>query len=192
MSRLVPKTCSHRSFHQPYQQSSTNFCYNTTAYCTPPKPFHWTLSAWSRTLFPNGSCLVIANRIYAGFSSWTSSPICVSTSGWRWTPTVGNSGCSSISIFIMGCTNCGSKKIHYYHTHLSRLLHRTQRGTTTASLLLPIPDDLFTILNGGTYFAKLDLGVAHLQIPVAPESIDCLTTSNHRGLFQYTLLPFGI
>ncbi|CAH8671840.1 unnamed protein product [Schistosoma bovis] len=57
---------------------------------------------------------------------------------------------------------------------------------------LPIPDDLFTILNGGTYFAKLDLAEAYLQIPVALESRELLTINTHRGLFQYTRLPFGI
>ncbi|CAH8288100.1 unnamed protein product [Schistosoma rodhaini] len=57
---------------------------------------------------------------------------------------------------------------------------------------LPIPDDLFTILNGGTYFAKLDLADAYLQIPVARESRELLTINTHRGLFQYTRLPFGI
>ena len=57
---------------------------------------------------------------------------------------------------------------------------------------LPAPDDLFTTLNGGNYFAKLDLAEAYLQIPVAPESRELLTINTHRGLFQYARLPFGI
>ena len=57
---------------------------------------------------------------------------------------------------------------------------------------LPSPDDLFTTLPGGTYFAKLDLADAYLQISVAPESRELLTIKTHRGLFQYTRLPFGI
>ena len=57
---------------------------------------------------------------------------------------------------------------------------------------LPSPDDLFTTLTGGTYFAKLDLADAYLQISVAPESRELLTINTHRGLFQYTRLPFGI
>ena len=57
---------------------------------------------------------------------------------------------------------------------------------------LPTPDDLFTILNGGKFFAKLDLAEAYLQVEVAPESRELLTINTHRGLFQYTRLPFGI
>jgi hypothetical protein len=57
---------------------------------------------------------------------------------------------------------------------------------------LPAPEDLFTILNGGQVFAKLDLADAYLQLEVAPESRELLTINTHRGLYQYTRLPFGI
>ncbi|BHF64308.1 hypothetical protein SprV_0200731000 [Sparganum proliferum] len=35
---------------------------------------------------------------------------------------------------------------------------------------MPVSADLFTLLSGGTCFAKLDLAHAYLQIEVAPES----------------------
>ena len=57
---------------------------------------------------------------------------------------------------------------------------------------LPVPSDLFTILNGGKYFAKLDLADAYLQVNVAEESRELLTINTHRGLYRYNRLPFGV
>ena len=57
---------------------------------------------------------------------------------------------------------------------------------------LPTPDDLYTILNSGTCFAKLDLTEAYLQVEVAATSRELLTINTHRGLFQFTRLPFGV
>ena len=40
---------------------------------------------------------------------------------------------------------------------------------------LPVPEDLFTKLNGGKYFAKLDLSDAYLQVEVDPDFRELLT-----------------
>ena len=53
---------------------------------------------------------------------------------------------------------------------------------------MPIPDDLYTILNGGTCFAKLDL----TEVEVAATSRELLTINTHRGLFQFIRLPFRV
>ncbi|CAH8666328.1 unnamed protein product [Schistosoma bovis] len=48
------------------------------------------------------------------------------------------------------------------------------------------------MLNGGKFFAKLDLADAYLQVEVAEDSKELLTINTHRGLFQYNRLPFGV
>ena len=56
---------------------------------------------------------------------------------------------------------------------------------------LPRIEDLFALLAGGTVFSKLDLAHAYLQIPLDEESKKLVTVNTHKGLFQYTRLPFG-
>ena len=55
-----------------------------------------------------------------------------------------------------------------------------------------IREDIFTILNGSTCFAELDLTEAYLQVDVSAASRKLLTINTHRGLFQYTRLPIGV
>ena len=57
---------------------------------------------------------------------------------------------------------------------------------------LPRIEDLFASLAGGTVFSKLDLVHAYLQIPLDEESKKLVTVNTHKGLFQYTRLPFGV
>ena len=57
----------------------------------------------------------------------------------------------------------------------------------------PIPkSDLFATLQGGKTFTKLDLSQAYQQLPLHPESRKYVVINTHKGLFQYTRLPFGI
>ncbi len=58
----------------------------------------------------------------------------------------------------------------------------------------PIPkvEDLFTKLQGGTSFTKIDLSNAYQQLVLDEESKKYTVINTHKGLFQYTRLPFGI
>lgn len=56
----------------------------------------------------------------------------------------------------------------------------------------PTSDELFTKLNGGQKFSKLDLSQAYNQIVLDKDSRKHVTINTHQGLYRYTRLPFGI
>ena len=58
----------------------------------------------------------------------------------------------------------------------------------------PIPkiEDLFAKLSGGKTFTKLDLSQAYLQVPLDEESRKLVVVNNHKGLFRFTRLPYGV
>jgi transposase InsO family protein len=58
----------------------------------------------------------------------------------------------------------------------------------------PIPtlEDLIAQLGKGTVFHKLDLSHAYSQVELEPESRKFVTINTHKGLFQYTRLPYGV
>ncbi len=56
----------------------------------------------------------------------------------------------------------------------------------------PKAEDLFATLAGGKRFSKLDMSQAYLQLQLCPDSMKYCTINTHRGLYQYTRLPFGI
>ncbi|BHF77196.1 hypothetical protein SprV_0502029900 [Sparganum proliferum] len=60
-----------------------------------------------------------------------------------------------------------------FSTHLNALL-------TLNCYPQSVPADVFTLPNGGTYFVKLDLADAYLQIKVVPESRELLIINTHR------------
>ena len=51
---------------------------------------------------------------------------------------------------------------------------------------------MFSTLTGGQQFSKLDLSQAYQQIILDDDSRKYTTINTHRGLYQYTRLPFGI
>ena len=57
---------------------------------------------------------------------------------------------------------------------------------------LPRIEELFAKLTGGVRFSTLDLSQAYKQLPLEPASQKLCTINTHKGLLQYTRLPFGI
>ena len=57
---------------------------------------------------------------------------------------------------------------------------------------LPKIDDLLTFLAGGKTFTKLDLAHAYQQVELEKDSGKFVTINTHKGLFEYTRLPFGV
>ena len=65
-------------------------------------------------------------------------------------------------------------------------------ASTTDVYPLPKIEELFTDLAGGKTFTKLDLSHAYLQLPLGDVTRPLTTINTHKGLFQYTRMPFGI
>lgn len=65
-------------------------------------------------------------------------------------------------------------------------------GAAHSAYPLPRIEDIFASLSNGKTFTKLDLAHAYQQIPVAEDAKKLTTISTHKGLFQYTRLPFGV
>ena len=57
---------------------------------------------------------------------------------------------------------------------------------------MPKAEDIFSTLNGGKKFTKLNLSQAYLQLALDGESQKLTTIHTHKGLFRYTRLPYGI
>ena len=57
---------------------------------------------------------------------------------------------------------------------------------------LPLPEELFHKLNGGTKFTKLDLADTYLQIELDENSKLLVVLNTHQGLYCYKLMPFGL
>uniref|UniRef100_A0A914UPP6 RNA-directed DNA polymerase n=1 Tax=Plectus sambesii TaxID=2011161 RepID=A0A914UPP6_9BILA len=57
---------------------------------------------------------------------------------------------------------------------------------------LPKPEELFSKLNGGQVFSKIDFSEAYLQMELEEESKKLVVINTHKGLFQYNRLPFGV
>ena len=54
------------------------------------------------------------------------------------------------------------------------------------------PEELFTKLNGGELFTKLDLSHVYQQVVLDEQTQPHVTINTHLGLYRYTRLPFGV
>ena len=66
------------------------------------------------------------------------------------------------------------------------------RVSVTEFYPLPRIEELFTHLQGGKQFTKLDMASAYLQLPLAESAREFLTVNTHMGLYRYNRLPFGV
>ena len=57
---------------------------------------------------------------------------------------------------------------------------------------LPLPEELFQSLYGGSKFPKIDLADAYLQIQLNEELKKLVVINTHKGLYQYQCFPFGL
>ncbi|EPB76328.1 reverse transcriptase [Ancylostoma ceylanicum] len=57
---------------------------------------------------------------------------------------------------------------------------------------IPIPEDIFASLNGGTMFSQIDFSDAYLQVELTNEAKEVVVINTHKGLYRYKRLPFGI
>ena len=57
---------------------------------------------------------------------------------------------------------------------------------------MPTAEKLFTQLNGGEKFIKLDLSSAYQKVLLDEESRQYVPINAHLGLYRYTRLPFGV
>ena len=57
---------------------------------------------------------------------------------------------------------------------------------------IPTAEEICSKLAGRQKFSKIDLKCAYQQMMLDEESQELVTVNTHKGLFQYTRLPFGI
>ena len=92
----------------------------------------------------------------------------------------------------MGSPYCLRQKEVKRNTRLHRLFNWVKRSINGLPLPIPSSEEVFTKLNEGKIFSKVDLSDAYLQIPVEENSSKLLCINTYRGLFKFESLPFGI
>lgn len=57
---------------------------------------------------------------------------------------------------------------------------------------MPRMEDIFAELAGSNYFSKFDFSKGYWQVPMKIDDRDITTFVTHRGLFRFTVMPFGL
>ena len=57
---------------------------------------------------------------------------------------------------------------------------------------LPRIDDTLDVLAGARYFTTLDLASGYWQVEMSPDDIEKTAFTTHSGLFEFTVMPFGL
>ena len=57
---------------------------------------------------------------------------------------------------------------------------------------MPQMEEIFAKLSGSKYFSKFDFSKGYWQVSMRPEDRDLTTFVTHRGLFRFTVMPFGL
>ena len=53
-------------------------------------------------------------------------------------------------------------------------------------------EEIFKELSGIKYFSKFDFSKGYWQVSMRPEDRDLTTFVTHKGLFRFTVMPFGL
>ena len=100
-------------------------------------------------------------------------------------------GTRTSAILPVGYTSCPSTQARWLRTTFGDYKLTVNPVANTDTYRLPRREDLFASLSGGKVFSKLDITQAYLQIPVDEKSKNYTTLNTHKGLFQFTRLPFS-
>lgn len=69
---------------------------------------------------------------------------------------------------------------------------KLNEATVKDAYPLPRIDDSLDTLAGSQWFSTMDLVSGYWQVAMAPEDREKTAFSTHRGLFQFTVMPFGL
>lgn len=69
---------------------------------------------------------------------------------------------------------------------------RLNSVTVKGAYPLPRVDESFDSLAGAKYFCTLDLASGYWQVVMQPEDRPKTAFASHKGLFEFTVMPFGL